>query len=519
MRSLLSDARVVYRSEGGTSLVTKGVKTALAPIIGEKRARIVYHNFNRMLMYRSFDAPTFDFPHNLIGIRDDGYHTFFGFYDHTPFCPENRRVLYTRTQDPIRPVTSSDTLELCYYDLETHSSTKFGETATWNWQKGCRLMWYPDGQDTVLYNKLVDGSYGAVIQNVSTGDILKRISSPVYDIGPNGRYAASINYSRLERLRPDYGYSNLPDDTSDQPVPTDDGIFLVDLKSGTRNLIISFEEMRTLTGSPPGLDNYVMNILFSPSGEHFCFLYRYVQNGSVTTYLLCSSIDGQDVRVLQSTAEASHPTWLSDSKLLCTVNHWDERRETDLILYDLEAEIQETVAQNAISEDTHPSLSPDSDHIFIGDTYPDPCGNRHLFVHSLRSDRKLLCTVNHWDERRETDLILYDLEAEIEKTVAQNAISEDTHPSLLPDSDHIFIGDTYPDPCGNRHLFVHSLRSDRKLHVGSVYGPVREIKRDLHPRWDRDGKYVCIDTPQPRNGQSISIINVEQAVSKLLAEA
>lgn len=435
MGSFLSDALAVYRSEGPKILFTKGIRTLLEPVVGANNAQLYYHNLNRLLSYRSADAPTFDIPYNVVGIQDPSYHTFFGFYDHTPFCPSNRRVLYNRTTADPGPVDPSDRLEICYFNLEENQSVQFGETTTWNWQKGCRLQWFND--DSVIYNKLVDGGYGAVVQDVTTGEVLQQISYPVYDVGPDRKTAVSINFSRLERLHFDYGYTNFPDETRGEFAPANDGIFLVDLEDGIRELLVSYDELASVTDTPRDVESYVMNLMFSPDGSRVSFLHRYHLDGSRKTNLLCIEIDSGDLTVLQSDNEASHPTWRSDRELLSTVNYWGARRKTEFIVYDVVTGDQRTINHSSLSEDTHPSFSPVDSNVFVGDTYPDHCGNRHLFIYSIKDD--------HYD------------------------------------------------------------------HLGSVYGPVQYgIKRDFHPRWDRKGSYVCIDAPRPNYRRSIFIIDLKQ---------
>lgn len=439
MKGLLTDAQAVYRREGLKALGTKTARTLLEPVVGEETAQTIYHNINRAFEYQSFAAPTYQFSHNTISIADEEYNIFFGFYDHTPFCQNNNRVLFNRTTAPIEPVSPSDELELCYYDLTTQEVRKFGETYTWNWQKGCRLQWY--SEDEVIYNKLVDGEYGAVVQDVTTGEIRKEISHPAYDIGPDGKQAVSINFSRLERLHPDYGYRNLPDETRGLSAPSDDGIFLVDLENGESNLLVSFEELAERTETPSGVESYVMNLMINPDGTRVSVLHRYHLDGSRKTHLLSVELNDGDVTVLEPTNEASHPTWRSDHKLLSTINYWGKQRKTEFVLYDVETGNTRTVTHSELSEDTHPSFSPVNSNVFVGDSYPDHCGDRHLFLYSM----------------------------------------DGYHESL-----------------------------------GSVYGPVHNgTKRDLHPRWDREGKYVCIDVPRPSNRQSMAIINVRDVLGSM----
>ena len=442
MKQLLVDAQAVYRAEGLQSLLTKAVRTVLEPFVGADGARRVYHDLNRVLTYRSVAAPTFDVPQNAINIHPDGFHTFFGFYDHTPFCHENRRVLFHRIQAPMTPASRSRPIELWYYDLEEHSATQLGESDTWNWQKGCRLRWHPTAPDTVVYNTLVDSGYGAVFHDVSDGEVTRRFRAPIYDVDQSGRYALSINFSRLERLHFDYGYTNLSDETEGERVPEDDGIYRLDLETGRQKLLFSYADLASAVETPPSVEPYAMNLMISPDGKRFCFLYRYHEDGVRVTKLACATMDGNTLRVLQDDAEASHPAWRSETELLCTVNHWGAERKTEYVLFDVESSESTVIRHAELDVDTHPSFSPVDTDLFVGDTYPDHCGERHLYLYS---------------------------------------ISEGCYDS-----------------------------------IGTVYGPVKHgIKRDFHPRWDREGKYVCVDAPQPQYSQSVLVVDVEQRSTQL----
>ncbi|VBB43636.1 conserved hypothetical protein [uncultured Desulfatiglans sp.] len=74
--------------------------------------------------------------------------------------------------------------------------------------------------------------------------------------------------------------------------------------------------------------------------------------------------------------------------------------------------------------------------------------------------------------------------------------SEDGHPMFHPHDKRIIVTDTYPDNCRDQKLFLANLET-RKVHkIGALYSPVKyrkEVRCDLHPRWDREGTYVVVD--------------------------
>ncbi len=436
MSSLVADAKAVYQKEGPAVLFLKGLRTVVEPLTGAERAQEFQYNIARKLAYRQWSVPKIQLPDDRITIKSKEANIFFGFYDHTPFCPRNERVLFNRTETEVGPVSAEDTLELCYYDLTTGETTTFSETQTWNWQKGCRLHWHPTDDDVVIYNTLLDNEYGAVCHNVRTGEIIREYQHPIYDTDPNGRYALSVNFSRLERLHYDYGYVNLPDATSKEPTPPDDGIYRLNLDTGKTTLLVSYQELAEFVGIPKGVHNYVMNLMISPSGEWMSVLHRYHHNGDRKTELVTISLNDNKIKMLQNDGEASHPFWRTGSELLSTVNFWEDERRTEFVLYDVESGQSRRLKHPKLSVDSHPHIS----------------------------------------------------------------LADHTR----------FVGDTYPDYCGNRHLYTFDIETNQYESFGKVYGPVfNDTKRDLHPRWDRTGEYICVDIPLSRNNQAMSILNIE----------
>ncbi len=436
MDKLLNEVKKVYQKEGLAILALKIGRTGIEPLLGTERAQLWQYAIARRLTSRKLPILNIQLPEKRITIKNNVGNIFFGFYDHTPFCHRNERVLFNKTTTSITPVLPEDKLKLCYYDLNTGETNTFAETRTWNWQQGCRLHWHPTMEDIAVYNCLIDNGYGSVFRNVGSGEIIEKYQTPIYDTDPKGRFAVSVNFSRLERLHDDYGYANLSDDTTAEPHPTDDGIYRLDLETNETKLLVSYNDLANITGISDNIHNYVMNLMISPSGKYISFLHRYHEKNQRKTHLFIIEMDGSGLNLLQEAGEASHPTWRSKTELFTTVNFFKDGRETKYFTYDLK--------DGRKYEICHPKLNVDS------------------------------------------------------------------HPNFSPAHSNIFVGDTYPDYRGDRHLYVFDIKSNEYNQIGSVYGPVLNgIKRDLHPRWDRRGEYICIDMPNNTNTQTISIIRYD----------
>ena len=73
-------------------------------------------------------------------------------------------------------------------------------------------------------------------------------------------------------------------------------------------------------------------------------------------------------------------------------------------------------------------------------------------------------------------------------------LKSDGHPSYSPDGTMV-VTDTYPNR--SRVASVMVMRGDRVHTLARVFAPFRydnDTRCDLHPRWSRDGRKICIDS-------------------------
>jgi hypothetical protein len=92
---------------------------------------------------------------------------------------------------------------------------------------------------------------------------------------------------------------------------------------------------------------------------------------------------------------------------------------------------------------------------------------------------------------------MYDASGRNEpKKVEHPTFTGDGHCTFSPDGKWM-LSDTYPDSQGCRTLFLYRLADGHLVDLGCYYSPSPsdiEIRCDLHPRWSRDGKQICIDS-------------------------
>ena len=112
-----------------------------------------------------------------------------------------------------------------------------------------------------------------------------------------------------------------------------------------------------------------------------------------------------------------------------------------------------------------------------------------------RDERHILA----WALQREAGGVFYYLfedRAPEREIVGQGVLTADGHCSYSPDRRWI-LTDTYPDAEDRRPLILFRPDDGRCITIGRFYSPpglAEEIRCDLHPRWNRDGTRVCIDS-------------------------
>ena len=80
--------------------------------------------------------------------------------------------------------------------------------------------------------------------------------------------------------------------------------------------------------------------------------------------------------------------------------------------------------------------------------------------------------------------------------VGNGVLTTDGHCSYSPDRRWI-LTDTYPDAEHRRTLLLYDPINRRRVDLGRFYSPPNvsgELRCDLHPRWNRDGTQICIDS-------------------------
>lgn len=298
-------------------------------------------------------------------------HFFASYYGINSFDGTERYVTVLETEIKNKLPDESEPATLGMVDLKTSEFIPLTTTRAWNFQQGCMAHWLATSPDSlIIFNDFRDGIYVSVIMNVHSGKEIKTFPYPVSAVSNDGKKALSINFSRLRLTRPDYGYGGRGQDPrEDNPLPYDDGLFIIDLETGVSKLLVSFQDVKELI--PPlteGSIAWFNHTLFSRNGSKIFWLSRQMDNKTRVTTSLTVNSDGTNLRrCFPDNWGGSHYDWLNDDELMVTSN-WEGKQYAH-VLFTVGSRDYKRLGNGILDYDGHGTFSPDQ-RWMITDTYP-----------------------------------------------------------------------------------------------------------------------------------------------------
>lgn len=385
-------------------------------------------------------------------------HHFFGYYDKCPWDSTGRFMLTLEVDFMNRLPEPEDVAVIGIIDFHDNNTfVPVAETRSWNWQQGAMLQWVSSDR-LIIYNDCEKNHFVSILLDIKTGK-RRILPLPVYTLSHDGRFALSINFSRLHHTRRGYGYAGGIDPWQDNLYPDDDGIYLMDVNTGKYKLILSYAQVAAFDYSPAMEEgkHWFEHLAFNPRDSRFCFLHRFQLNeGGIYTRLLTADLDGSNLYVVNE-GMVSHLDWLNSNKILA----WARK-----------GKIFPSTQRRGFS-----NLTPLKQILaFIRGLGIPNWARKHII-----GDHYLLLT----DQTTQVDVIGEDI------------LTSDGHCSCSPDRRWI-LTDTYPDENNEQHLILYHPETMTKAEIGTFYSPPEldktPMRCDLHPRWNRDGTQICIDS-------------------------
>tara|TARA_B110001452_G_scaffold181741_1_gene152612 strand:- start:1699 stop:2961 length:1263 start_codon:yes stop_codon:yes gene_type:complete len=335
-----------------------------------------------------------DFSVNDIDFKK-GY--FFGFHDVSPFSIDNKLLLANKLllTDKIQMPKKTDLLEVGYFDFDGGIGEyhKIGESAAWNYHKGCRLQWLPDNK--IIYNIHNNSKLSSIIYDFKNKSN-KEVDFPIDSVSKDGNYATNFSYERLQELMPGYGYIYQDNGCLAENTPKETGLFIVDLKLNERKLVVSLFDLSRLGDIDKEHLNkrhYVTHTLYSSDSKYIAFLHRWIGEDVKKRWsrLIVYDIMNDSFSIAPTNDMVSHYVWNDKNQIIayCRVGDIDAH----YLFLDHTLQEYNIVAYPEINSDGHQSFI--RSDCFITDTYPDKYRMAKLFSVNIDSNEvKLLANLN-----------------------------------------------------------------------------------------------------------------------------
>jgi len=372
----------------------------------------------------------------------------FGYYDKFQFDISGRYALGMAVDFEGRSPVADDVIEIGMVDLQDNDKwIKLGESSSWGWQQGCMLQWLPGSSDEIIWNDCEDGQLISRILNYKTGK-MRNLPKPVYTLDPSGRWAIGTEFSRIQKLRPGYGYASVPDPYEAVKAPKEIGLYKMDLKSGEHKMLFSLAEIAAIPYQGKELDEYwhwFNHLLVNTDGSRFTFLHRWREktnegkfaSGGFVTRMFTADSDGKDLYEIDPSGFTSHFIWR------------------------------------------------DPNHICA---FTKPAGREMGFY------------------------IIEDKTGKVEQ-IGKTKMPTNGHQTYLPQHNNEWlVNDSYPLEDRLQHLYLYHIPSDKRIDLGKFKSPpayTGELRCDLHPRTNRMGNKIIIDSTHGGNGRQMYLIEID----------
>jgi hypothetical protein len=374
---------------------------------------------------------------------------FFGYYDKSTFDASGRFLLGLEVPPIKRYMKPEDTVTIGMIDLkENYKFIPLTQTTAWNWQQGAQAAWldrFEDGHWIIYNARKSDGNgYESKLLNTRTHE-QRSLPLAKYSVTPDHRFALCLNFKRLRYTHPTIGYAETGEVSRPSDHPSDDGLFKMDLQTGEVRLIVDLESTVQL-GHDPSMDGAVhwfTHPVPNPSGTRVVFLHRYSHDYRIkrnwSCRLVSADIEGGNVYILDTSVSPFAPSSSGSASI-------------------------KDMPPRSIG---HPYWF-DDEHAMAWGYRP---GGSHYHIYTDKTDKVAI--------------------------LGEDCLTENGHYSFCQANHDWMLSDTYPNSKNIQTLFLFQVSTGIRINIAEFYHDpslIRRCRCDLHPRWSRDGKMVCVDS-------------------------
>lgn len=396
----------------------------------------------------------------------------FGYYNYCPMNRSGEKMLAHKAEFDGRDINGSDTVEVGWFSLSDQAWHPIGRSAAVNWQQGCMTQWYyEDNNEYIIYNDVEVNHFVARIRNAD-GELVRTVPYPIYAVNNLESFSISVDFERSYWCRA-YHYESIVNNARNQPVVENDGVFRIDMRTGTRKLIIPIENIikEGYVDEFKDAKHWVEHIMLNPSGTRFAFYHRFDSGNGYRTRALTANVDGTGLYLL--------PDW--------QLNDWSHlgwKDDVHFVLYGIKRRPIGRAYQSVVRSTG-----------FVGKMV------RIVYRATLA---KLITPQIHHKVAASSCYQLYeDRRGKIDQ-YDTGLLVNDGHPSFSKDGLYM-LTDTYADAEGYRHLMLYDIEKNKLTEIGKFFSPYNSCgyRADLHPRFSPDESQVIIDSAHSGRHQMI----------------
>jgi hypothetical protein len=333
--------------------------------------------------------------------------------------------------------------------IDTHNNNKIlriDKTHAWNPQQGTMFYWNPLHSEKQFFFNDRDIKTGKVFTVLYDIEKQKRLheyrfeDTPIGNggVAPDGSAWLGLNYGRLARLRLVTGYPEALDWSMDDIAPENDGIFIVDVKTGKKRLLVSYRQLeKKLKEHTPNLNHnglFINHTLWNRDADRVYFFARSGwsgQSGERINVPFSVHADGTGL-TMHERHIGGHPEW-AEGKLIIGIKKGEEGRNDKQILYNIDT-------RQIVGELGSPEIFPKPE----GDISLSPDGKWFVNGYTVSGE-------NHYVVYRMSDGAFARSEG-IEKGHYKNDIRIDPAPRWNRTNDAILVPGI--DENGTRQMFL-----------------------------------------------------------------
>ncbi|MDA7916218.1 hypothetical protein N9B94_03190 [Verrucomicrobia bacterium] len=272
-------------------------------------------------------------------------HHFFGYIGQCQTIPWNasgRYILAMEIDHINRMPKPEDAAIIILIDTENNNKIlRIEKTHAWNPQQGTMFYWNPLKAETQFFFNDRDVKTGEVFTVLYDIEQKKRVKEFRYDnvhignggVASDGSFFLALNYGRLARLRLVTGYPEALDWSKDEIAPKNDGIFIVNIKTGKHRLLVSYHQLEAeLLKLNPNMKHnglFINHTLVNRDANRVYFFARagWDGKGAKRVNVPCSiHIDGTGL-TLHKQFIGGHPEWAEGNLLIGSAKNKDGKKK------------------------------------------------------------------------------------------------------------------------------------------------------------------------------------------------